>query len=126
MAKVVYFYGLTQEEVEKLSDEEFLKYIPSQYRRHIKRGLTKAEETAIKHAKAGKKKIKTHARNLILTPLFLGKTVEVYNGHEYVPVEVKLEMLAHRVGEFAPSTKRVIHSSAGVGASKSTKNIGRK
>ena len=53
----------------------------------------------------------------------LGKTVRVYNGKDFVPVIITLEMLGHVIGEFAHSRKLVKHSSAGVGATRSSKAV---
>lgn len=126
MAKVVYFYGKTEEEVKSMSLDEFKKYLSPSERRHLARGMTEAEKSVYRHLDKGSKKIKTHARTLILEPRLLGKTISVYNGKEFVDVVVTLEKLGHRVGAFAPSTKKVNHSSAGVGASKSSVSQGRK
>ncbi|MDD3263720.1 MAG: ribosomal protein S19 family protein [Candidatus Nanoarchaeia archaeon] len=126
MAKIVYFYGKTEEEVKNMSLDEFKAFLSPGERRHLARGMTEAEKAVYKHLEKGSKKIKTHARTLVLEPRLLGKVISVYNGKDFVDVEITLERLGHRIGEFAPSTKKVQHSSAGVGASKSSKNQGRK
>ena len=69
--------------------------------------------------KIGKKKIpKTHNREMVIVPKFVGWTIGVHNGKEFVQVRVTEEMLGHRLGEFALTRKGVKHGAAGVGATK--------
>jgi len=49
--------------------------------------------------------IKTWARACIITPEMVGFTLGVHNGKEHVPVYVAEDMVGHKLGEFAPSTK---------------------
>lgn len=49
--------------------------------------------------------IKTWARNCTITPEMVGYTFGVHNGKEHVPVKVTEEMVGHKLGEFAPTTK---------------------
>ena len=51
------------------------------------------------------------------------KTIGIYNGKEYVNIKVTSEMLGHYLGEFALTRKRVIHGSAGVGATRGSKFV---
>ena len=53
----------------------------------------------------------------------LGKMIKIHNGKDFVPITITVEMLGHRLGEFAHSRKMVSHSSAGVGATRSSKAI---
>jgi small subunit ribosomal protein S19 len=54
-------------------------------------------------------------------PDFVGKTVAIHNGKEFVNVEIKPEMIGHYLGEFAMTRKTVKHSGPGVGATRSSK-----
>jgi len=49
--------------------------------------------------------IKTWARACTITPEMVGFTFGVHNGKEHVPVYVTEEMVGHKLGEFAPTTK---------------------
>ena len=68
-----------------------------------------------------KKKIKTHFRDLIVVPKLVGMTIEVYNGRAFQDVPIIIEMLGHRLGEFAPTRGIVKHSAAGIGATKGSR-----
>jgi len=49
--------------------------------------------------------IKTWARNSDIAPEMVGFTFGVHNGKEHVPVYVVEDMVGHKLGEFAPTTK---------------------
>lgn len=49
--------------------------------------------------------VKTWSRACTITPEMVGFTFGVHNGKEHVPVQVTEEMVGHRLGEFAPTTK---------------------
>ncbi|MGE4554642.1 MAG: 30S ribosomal protein S19 [Candidatus Paceibacterota bacterium] len=53
--------------------------------------------------------IRTWSRDSMITPEMIGYVFEVYNGKNFVKVEVKEEMVGHRLGEFAPTRKFVKH-----------------
>ncbi|MDD5026630.1 MAG: 30S ribosomal protein S19 [Candidatus Peribacteraceae bacterium] len=64
----------------------------------------------MKMAEAGEKKIiKTWARNCDIPPEFVGYTFAVHNGKEFVPVYVTEQMVGHKLGEFAWTTKFKSH-----------------
>ena len=46
--------------------------------------------------------------------------VGVYNGREFVRVQVEADMLGHRLGEFSVTRVNVKHGAAGIGATKSS------
>jgi small subunit ribosomal protein S19 len=50
----------------------------------------------------------------------VGMTINVHNGKEFVPVKISIEMIGHRLGEFAITNKKVVHGKPGVGASRSS------
>lgn len=53
---------------------------------------------------SGKKNvIKTWSRSSMVTPDFVGLTVAVHNGKQFIPVYVTEEMVGHKLGEFAPT-----------------------
>lgn len=53
--------------------------------------------------------IKTWSRASVITPEMIGFTFGVHNGKEFVPVKITEEMVGHRLGEFAPTTKFMRH-----------------
>jgi small subunit ribosomal protein S19 len=53
--------------------------------------------------------IKTWARASQIPPEFVGYTFGVHNGRTHDEVYVTEEMVGHRLGEFAPTTKFIRH-----------------
>ena len=53
--------------------------------------------------------IKTWARRATITPEMIGFTFGVHMGKDFVPVRVVEEMVGHKLGEFAPTTKFTRH-----------------
>jgi small subunit ribosomal protein S19 len=56
-----------------------------------------------------KKIIKTWARHSAVSPEMVGFTFGVHNGKEFVPVYASEDMVGHKLGEFAPTTKFIRH-----------------
>ncbi len=50
-----------------------------------------------------RKVIKTWSRASMITPDFVGLTVAVHNGRQFVPLYITENMVGHRLGEFAPT-----------------------
>ena len=50
-----------------------------------------------------KKVVKTWSRRSTIAPEFLGHTIAVHNGKQFVPVYVQENMVGHKLGEFAPT-----------------------
>ncbi|HEX17529.1 MAG TPA: 30S ribosomal protein S19 [Thermoplasmatales archaeon] len=117
------YRGKTLEELKKMSLEELLQLLPARARRTLKRGLTRVQYKLLKDVEKAKEGeiIRTHCRNMIILPSFVGKTIGVHNGKELVPVTIQPEMIGHYLGEFALTRKRVKHSGPGVGATRSSK-----
>lgn len=116
------YRGYTFEEIQKMSLEEFMKLIPSRERRKLKRGLTEQEEILLRKLRK-KGTARTHCRDMVILPEMVGKVVFVHNGKEFVRVEIKPEMLGHRLGEFAQTRRFEKHSGPGVGATRSSKFV---
>ncbi len=123
MAKELTWKGKTEEEVKVLEMKEFMKLVPARQRRSLKRGLTGPQKKLIKSIEQENKNLKTHCRDLVIIPSMLGQTIKVYNGKEFLPVMITLEMLGHYLGEFSLSRKVVSHSAAGIGATRSSRAI---
>ncbi len=58
-----------------------------------------------------KQVIKTWSRASTITPDFVGHTIAVYNGKNFVPVFVTENMVGHKLGEFSPT--RIYRGHAG-------------
>lgn len=133
MVKEYRFKGYDLEKLKKMSIEEFAQLLPSRERRTLKRGLTQQQKKLIEKIRKHPGKFhKTHLRDLIILPEMVGQKFGVYaggakgEGAKWIPVEIKPEMIGHRLGEFAIPIKRVQHSAPGIGASKSSKHIAMK
>ena len=117
------FRGKTLDELKALDVREFASLLKSRQRRTVLRQFQKIEDfvNRAKVKQSRKKAIKTHMRDLIIVPQMIGMRIMIYNGKDFVPVNVTGEMLGHVFGEFAPTRNRVKHGSAGVGATKGTR-----
>ena len=50
-----------------------------------------------------KRPIKTWSRRSLITPDFVGLTIQIHNGRQHIPVFVTDQMVGHKLGEFAPT-----------------------
>ena len=117
------YCGCTIDELQKLSIEELLPLLPARMRRTLKRGLTREQNKLlndIKNAKEGEM-IKTHCRDMIILPEFIGHNILVHSGNEFQRINVQPQMVGHYLGEFAITRKKVKHTGPGVGATRSSK-----
>ncbi len=48
-----------------------------------------------------KRPIRTWSRRSMITPDFVGLTIQVHNGRQHVPVFISEDMVGHKLGEFA-------------------------
>src|SRR5688572_18664851 len=62
-------------------------------------------EKILKLRKEDKVIVKTWARHSAIAPEMVGFTFGVHNGKEFVPVYIAEDMVGHKLGEFAPTTK---------------------
>ena len=60
------------------------------------------KELAAKES-ADKKPIKTWSRRSVIFPEFIGLTINVHNGRQFVPVFVTENHVGYKLGEFAPT-----------------------
>lgn len=54
--------------------------------------------------------IKTWARSSTIYPEFVGFTFHIHNGKSFIPLIVTLDMVGHKLGEFALTRKLPKHS----------------
>jgi small subunit ribosomal protein S19 len=64
---------------------------------HLMKKVIKAKESG------DKKPIKTWSRRSMVLPEFVGLTLNVHNGRQFVPVFVTENHIGYKLGEFAPT-----------------------
>ncbi|MEM1620241.1 MAG: 30S ribosomal protein S19 [Fervidicoccaceae archaeon] len=118
------YRGKSLEELLTMPMDDLVKLLPSRQRRSLLRGFTPAQVKLLQNLRKAKKRgkavVKTHARDAIILPEFVGMTVAVYNGKEFVHVKIVPEMIGRRLGEFSPTTKIVHHGEPGLKATRSS------
>ncbi|HJP49937.1 MAG TPA: 30S ribosomal protein S19 [Pseudomonadales bacterium] len=62
---------------------------------HLMKKVQQATETN------DKRPIKTWSRRSMITPDFVGFTVQVHNGRQHIPVFITEDMVGHKFGEFS-------------------------
>ena len=117
------FHGYSLEELQKLSIDELLPLFPTRIRRTLKRGLTPAQNKLLQDIRNSKENnvIKTHCRDMIILPEFIGHSIQIHDGKEFQRVNIQPQMIGHYLGEFALTRKKVKHTGPGVGATRSSK-----
>ena len=61
------------------------------------------EKKVLSMNESGKKSVvKTWARASVISPDFVGHTIAVHNGKNFIPVYVTENMVGHKLGEFSP------------------------
>ncbi|MGC8496543.1 MAG: 30S ribosomal protein S19 [Thermoplasmata archaeon] len=123
-AKEFSYKGYTLDELLELKMEELITILPARARRTLKRGWNEEQNKLVeKLLNSDKEVIKTHIRDVVIIPQFVGKRVMVHNGKEYLEFEIKPEMIGHYLGEYSLTRREIKHSSPGVGATKSSKYV---
>lgn len=126
MPKEFTYRGYTLNQLQQMPMDDFIKLLPARQRRSLLRGLTEQQRIflsklrKLKRSSKGKLLIKTHCRDMIILPEMVGATIMVHNGKDFVPIEIRPEMIGHYLGEFAITNKRVVHGAPGIGASRSS------
>jgi len=119
------YRGKTLEDLKSMDVRESAKFLKSRQRRSVLRNFDTIEKF-IKRCEAKisrNKKIKTHQRDIVIVPRLVGLTVGVHNGKGFQEVPITVEMIGHRLGEFALTRSRVNHGTAGIGATKSSRAL---
>lgn len=113
------------EELKQMELREFSKLLKSNERRSILRHSDVLQDFVLRCEDKIKKNkpIRTHLRDLIVVPKMVGLTIRVYNGKDFVPIQIIGEMLGHRLGEFSVTRSKVKHGAAGIGATRSSASL---
>jgi small subunit ribosomal protein S19 len=123
------YRGHTLDELLEMELDEVAELLPARQRRSITRGLTVEQEKLLETARSKDEEetandpIRTHLRNMIVLPEFVGLTFAVYNGQSFERVKVEPEMIGHYLGEFQLTRTSVEHGQAGIGATRSSKFV---
>jgi small subunit ribosomal protein S19 len=127
MARKFNYRGRAPEELRRMSAEEFTSLLTSRARRFVKRGHKKyralLEDAKKVSAAGGTGVVKTHVREAVIIPEWLGLKFGVHNGKEFKVIEITPEKIGRRLGEYAHTTGPVKHSGPGVGATRGSKFI---
>lgn len=116
------YRGYSLEELQKMTFQDLIPLLPARARRSFDRGLNREQQRFVERLKSNKKDVlRTHQRDIIVLPDFVGKKVAVYDGKEFKTIEIIPEMIGHYLGEFALTRKFEKHSGPGVGATRSSK-----
>ena len=123
--KELTYRGKTLEELKQLDVREFAKLLKSNEKRTALRQTDELQKFVLKCKKFSEKNkpIKTHLRHLVIIPQMIGHTIQVHNGKTFVPVQINIEMLGHRLGEFSVTRTKVKHGAAGVGATRGSASM---
>ena len=124
MPKDFNYRGKTVEELKSMSMDEFIRMLPSRMRRSLRRGLSEEQRIVLeKLRKNDNRPVRTHARDLVIMPEMIGKTIHCYTGKEFREININEKMLGHYLGEYAISITPVRHGRPGIGASRSSMYI---
>jgi len=129
MPRIDKYRGKTADELSKMSVADSLPMLTSRARRALKRVANSKSikvKKFMKNVSAMKDKakvIRTQVREAVIVPEWLGRTFAVHNGKEWKNVHVSVDKLGYRLGDFAHTTGRVLHSGPGVGATRGSKFI---
>jgi small subunit ribosomal protein S19 len=129
--RVFMFRGYTMDELRRLSMDSFIKLIDARKRRSLLRGIPKRQKKLLEKMRAAKRALKkgksitvrTHVRDMVVLPEFVGLTVGIYNGVTFLETLIVPEMVGRYIGEFAPTNKAVHHGAPGIGATKSSQFV---
>ena len=77
---------------------------------YVHHSLIKKVQTNLDSKK--KAVIKTWSRASMINPDFVGQTIAVHNGRQFVPVYITENMVGHKLGEFSPTRSFRGHAGA--------------
>lgn len=130
MARKEFKYrGYTLEELQQMPLDNVIQLFPSRQRRSLKKGFLPRQKKVLEKIRKLKKEeqkggrpqiIKTHCRDMIILPEMVGMTFGVYNGKQFVEVQIQPEMIGCYFGEFAVTRQKVQHGDPGMGATRSS------
>ncbi len=131
MARTITYRGKADADLVQIGIEDSYPLLTSRARRALKRAMSNKsyrvraliKKVAMLKKSNPSKTIKTQTREAVILPEWLGLTFGVHNGKEYKTVAITTEKVGYRLGDFAHTTGRVLHSGPGVGATRGSKFI---
>eukprot|EP00933_Yihiella_yeosuensis_P065000 TRINITY_DN685_c0_g1_i2.p1 TRINITY_DN685_c0_g1~~TRINITY_DN685_c0_g1_i2.p1 ORF type:complete len:147 (-),score=27.46 TRINITY_DN685_c0_g1_i2:60-500(-) len=121
------YRGIDLDKLLDFSNQDLMELFRARQRRKFSRGIKRKPITVLKKLRKAKREtaygekpeaVKTHLRNMVIVPEMIGSVVGVYNGKQFINVEIKPEMIGHYLGEFSITYKPIKHGRAGMGAVK--------
>lgn len=84
------YRGKTLDELKALDVREFAKYLKSRQRRAVLRQFQDIEKfvSRLKEKMSKEKKLRTHKRDIIIVPGMVGMRIQIYDGHNFIPIEI--------------------------------------
>merc|ERR1719164_88780 len=122
------YRGIDLDKLLDLSNQDLMELFKSRQRRKFSRGIKRKPITLLKKLRKAKKEtaygekpvpVKTHLRNMVIVPEMIGSMVGVYNGKQYINVEIKPEMIGQYLAEFSITYKPIAHGRPGIGSTSS-------
>lgn len=122
-SKELKFRGKSLDYLKTLDIREVAKYVPSRSRRTILRNFNIIEKfvRTCEEKIRRNKRIKTHMRDIVIVPKMVGMSINIHNGKTFEEVNITVDMIGHRLGEFTLTRQKVAHSAAGIGATRGSK-----
>ena len=120
--KELKYRGKSIEELKQMDIREFAKLLKSNEKRTALRQHDLIQNFILRCGKrvVKNKPIRTHSREMLIVPKMVGLKIQIHDGRNFFPIEITIEMLGHRLGEFAATRTKVKHGAAGIGATKSS------
>merc|ERR1712039_500519 len=122
--KTYQYRGIDIEKLLDYSNQDLMEMFRARQRRKFSRGIKRKPIALLKKLRKAKREtaygekpeaVKTHLRNMVIVPEMIGSVVGVYNGKQYINVEVKPDMIGHYLAEFSITYKPTKHGRAGMG-----------
>merc|ERR1712000_501300 len=110
------YRGIDLDKLLDYSNQDLMELFRARARRKFSRGIKRKPITLLKKLRKAKREtVKTHLRNMIIVPEMIGSVVGVYNGKQFINVEIKPDMIGHYLAEFSITYKPIRHGRAGSG-----------
>ena len=119
------YRGKQLELLKSMDVRESAKYLTARSRRSVLRNFDVIEKFihSCEEKESKKSRIRTHLRDMVIVPKLVGKVIDIHNGKTFQETPITVEMIGHRLGEFVLTRKKVAHSAAGIGATKSSRAL---
>jgi small subunit ribosomal protein S15e len=112
------YRGIDLDKLPDYSNQDLMELFNARQRRKFSRGIKRKPIALLKKLRQAKREtaysdkpdpVKTQLRNMIIVPEMIGSVVGVYNGKQYINVEVKPEMIGYYLAEFSITYKPIKH-----------------